>query len=108
MWRPNPRNSQEITFRKITFDDEHSDEYNHPVQSHEDVKRTVELYPYSDAIKRQAMGIESELAYLIVTCELSISPQDVFIIDKVIFKIKSIAEHDPMQLIVESTGEVIE
>lgn len=104
MWRVNPKHSKAITFRKITFDDEHFDEYNHPVQFHEDVVKVVELYPYSDAIKREAIGITSEKAYMLISAPFELSAQDQFIIDSEVYRIASISEYEPMQLVIVGTG----
>lgn len=106
MWRANPKYSKAVIFRKITFDDDIKDDYGHPLELREDLPKIAELYPYSDAIKRQTIGITDEKAYQLITTPFEVSAQDQFIIEGGKYRIVSISQYEPMQFVIADMREV--
>lgn len=65
----------------------------------------AEVYPYSDPIKRQAIGITSEEAYTVIFSGPAPASDAQILMGGVIFRIVSIAPYEPLQAIIASTGK---
>ena len=105
MWRANPKHSKRIVIRRFTFDEDDVDEYGRPTATQTDVCKVVEIYPYSDVMKRELVGITSENSYAVIMDRISLKADDVVVMDGEIYRIHSISPYEPMQLIISSKGE---
>ncbi|WP_195984072.1 head-tail adaptor protein [Clostridium sp. D33t1_170424_F3] len=113
MWRPNPRNSRKIILRRNVQDTDKKDEFGHPVCTTQDTKVTAEVYPYSDPVKRQAIGITTEQAYTVLMRGLAPQPDDEVIISGKVYRIAAISDYidtacEPVKIIAADTGRSAE
>lgn len=105
MWRPSPRHSKKVIFRNITFDNDNTDEYGSPTKTYVDVEKVVEVYPYSDVVKREAIGITNEEVYTVIVDSIKLNAHDEVIMDDMVYKIKTISKYEPLQLVIVNAGK---
>lgn len=104
MWRPNPRHSKGMIWRKIVTDWESTDENGKPAQSEENIPVYAEVYAGVDPVTRQAFGIQQEEAVTVQMSGKLPSMEDFLVIDGKIFRPASILNSDPVQITAVYTG----
>ena len=108
MWRPCQKISRKITIRQYLQGEGQKDDFGHPIQLHKDTDVIAEVYPYSDPIKRQAIGLTSEKAYTVIFLG-TVEDDNEIILDNEIYQIVSgadyvVAKDGPLQIVVKDTG----
>lgn len=109
MWRPNPRNSRKIILRRNIQDTDKKDEFGHPVCTPQDTEITAEIYPYSDPVKRQAIGLTTERAYTVIMQGPVPEADDEVLISERVYRIAAMSNYadtacEPVKIIVADTG----
>ena len=105
MWRPNPRYSRAVTLLCLTPDGDSCDSYGNPKMDVAEVKVDAEVYPCVNPVTRQALGITTERAFTVVIKGPEPNVESVIDMDNRIYRLKSVAGYDPVQLIVVDTGQ---
>ncbi len=104
MWRPNPRYSRRILWRKVKTDWDSPDGNGNPAQEREDVPVYAEVYSGTDPVSRQAFGLLREEALTIQLSGNLPGMEDLFVTGGKVFRPVSISEGDPVQVTAVYTG----
>lgn len=108
MWRPCRKISRKVTIRQYLSGEGQKDDFGHPIRPHKDTDVIAEIYPYSDPVKRQAIGLTSEKAYTVIFLG-TVEEDNEIILDNKVCQIVSDADYvaakdGPLQLVVKDTG----
>ena len=105
MWRPNPRYSREILWRRILTRWDAQDNLGNPAQEAQAVPIYAEVYSGVDPVSRQAFGLEKDEAVTVFWAGKPPKEEDQLVISHKVYRIISVSQNDPIRIVGAAIGK---